>query len=685
MLASIGMSTFALPATAAPTPPEGPSSAVAQARENLADHSKAALTSPRDTFRTLKVLTDEDGSSHVRMQRLYDGLPVSGGQTIVHNGPQGGFDGVTTTIEQPLKLKTDPGISKKRAQNTAKKEFQGSIEKTGEPNLVVDVSGEPRLAWDTTVKGTKKDGTPSRLHVLVDAQNAEVLGARDEVNAAEGRGTGTYNGQVTFTTTQSGSGYRMVDPNSGDGATRNADNGNQVYTDSDNAWSDSEAVDVHYGVGKTYEYFATTHGFEGPAGNGNGIPRNVHVNGYDYCNAFYNGSSINFGDCNGNPLTGIDVAAHEFSHGVTDNTAGLNYNNYDAGGLNESTSDIFGTLVEFAANSPGDEPDYLIGETVGDVFGGEALRFMYDPNRDGKSFNCYSQGRNTDPHYSSGIGNHFFYLLVNGSQPAGYPASPTCDGSTIEQGIGNDKGGAIWFRALTRYMGPSETYPGAADATLQAATDLYGECSAEYQQVQQAWAGVDVPGVGKTCDDPPAPGKPVAEFSADCSATEPACSFDASGSTDEDGSIASYAWTFGDGNTGDGATPSHTYTDPGTYEVTLTVTDDDGNTDTTTQTVTAGNPPDSEKPQATFTTQCDWQAGCTFDASASTDDTGIATYTWNFGDGTTGEGETAQHTYTSGGTFTVTLTVTDQAGQTGTTSRSLQCYDFGDSALCFPN
>ncbi len=90
--------------------------------------------------------------------------------------------------------------------------------------------------------------------------------------------------------------------------------------------------------------------------------------------------------------------------------------------------------------------------------------------------------------------------------------------------------------------------------------------------------------------------------------------------------------------------------------------------------------PEPGEPAAEFTAQCGWQAGCTFDAGQST---GGSSYAWDFGDGATGTGKTVQHTYTGGGTFTVTLTVENEAGQSDTATRDLQCYDFGDSALCF--
>src|SRR6185436_8698830 len=142
------------------------------------------------------------------------------------------------------------------------------------------------------------------------------------------------------------------------------------------------------------------------------------------------------------------------------------------------------------------------------------------------------------------------------------------------------------------------------------------------------------------------------------------CSFDASGSTDEFG-IASYAWSFGDGSTGTGRTTSRTYASSGTRTVTLTVTDIANQTATTSRSVTA-----DAAPVASFTTNCSGRT-CTFDASGSTDNAGIVSYAWNFGDNTTGSGVTVTHTYATSGTFTVTLTVTDTVGQTASFVRMI--------------
>ena len=165
-----------------------------------------------------------------------------------------------------------------------------------------------------------------------------------------------------------------------------------------------------------------------------------------------------------------------------------------------------------------------------------------------------------------------------------------------------------------------------------------------------------------TVNPPNAP--PVASFTSSCSGLT--CSFNASGSSDPDGTITSYAWTFGDGATGSGATASRAYAAGGTYTVTLTVTDNGNATSQTAHAVTVNAPP-----VASFTSACSGLT-CSFDASGSSDSDGtIVSYAWTFGDGATGSGATVSRTYAAGGTYTVTLTVTDNANATGQTAHAV--------------
>ncbi|GAA1627016.1 PKD domain-containing protein [Georgenia ruanii] len=171
-------------------------------------------------------------------------------------------------------------------------------------------------------------------------------------------------------------------------------------------------------------------------------------------------------------------------------------------------------------------------------------------------------------------------------------------------------------------------------------------------------------------DAPPPNVAPTAAFTS--TAANLAASFDAAGSSDPDGTIASYAWDFGDGATGTGVKPSHTYAAAGTYTVRLTVTDNVGATGTVTHAVTVTAPqPGNVAPTAAFTsTAADLAAS--FDAAGSSDPDGtIASYAWDFGDGATGTGVTASHTYAAAGTYTVRLTVTDNVGATGTVSHAV--------------
>ena len=147
-----------------------------------------------------------------------------------------------------------------------------------------------------------------------------------------------------------------------------------------------------------------------------------------------------------------------------------------------------------------------------------------------------------------------------------------------------------------------------------------------------------------------------------------ACTFNGTGSSDPDGSIASYGWNFGDSATGgSGSTPSHTFASGGTYTVMLTVTDNQGATGSVSHgvAVSAAN----IAPTAAFTSSCVALA-CTFNGTGSSDPDGsIASYAWNFGDSAAGSGSTPSHTFASGGTYAVTLTVTDNQGATGTASQ----------------
>lgn len=172
-----------------------------------------------------------------------------------------------------------------------------------------------------------------------------------------------------------------------------------------------------------------------------------------------------------------------------------------------------------------------------------------------------------------------------------------------------------------------------------------------------------------TVEAPPQNQAPVAAF--DVSPVDLSVSVDGGSSTDTDGTIESYAWDFGDGATATGATASNTYASAGTYDITLVVTDDDGAETSLSESVTVTAPQQNQAPEAAFTSSI---AGLTaaFDSAGSIDPDGsIEAYAWTFGDDETSTQASPTHTYASAGTYEVTLTVTDDSGESDTASEQV--------------
>ncbi|MFB6893215.1 M4 family metallopeptidase [Kitasatospora sp. NPDC056327] len=495
---------------------------VALAGQQAAPLAKALSLGGQEQLVVKDVIADANGTRHLRYDRTYAGLPVLGGDLIVHQTAGGRISSVDRAYEGRLSVPTlTPALSAGTASTQAVESVRATVgiapsdadaspvtrvDGASAPSLVVWAGGgTPRLAYQTVVHGERADGTPSSQRLITDAATGEVLSTHEEVQTAAGTGKGVHVGTVPLTTTQSGSTYQLKDPSRGNQWTGNAKSSNALYTDADNNWGNglasdtqSAAVDAQYGTGATWDYYKATFNRSGIKNNGVGASNRVHY-GNAYVNAFWQDSCfcMTYGDGtnNANPLTAIDVAGHEMTHGVTSATANLTYSG-ESGGLNEATSDIFGTLVEWYANLPADVPDYLIGEKI-NIFGnGKPLRYLDKPSKDGSSKDTWYSGIGSiDVHYSSGVANHFFYLLSEGSGAKTINGvaynSPTSNGSTVA-GIGRNKAGAIWYKALTTYFTSSTNYKGARTGTLNAAKDLYGAGSVEYNTVAAAWSAVGV-------------------------------------------------------------------------------------------------------------------------------------------------------------------------------------------------
>jgi Zn-dependent metalloprotease len=492
-------------------------SLIKEARAGASETARKIGLGVKEQLVVKDVVKDADGSVHTRYERTYAGLPVLGGDLVVHESGSGRTEGVTRANKAAIKvasLKPQITAAKAEKQAVTAARSAGSARTAADtaPRKVVWAgSGTPVLAYETVVGGLQDDGTPNQLHVITDAATGKKLFEYQGIET--GTGKSLYSGTVTLNTTLSGSSYQLNDTTRGGHKTYNkahstSSSAGTLFTDADDTWGtgsasssttdQTAAVDAAYGAQVTWDFYKNTFGRSGIKNDGKAAYSRVHY-GNQYVNAFWDDSCfcMTYGDGSGNthPLTSLDVAGHEMSHGVTSNTAGLNYSG-ESGGLNEATSDIFGTGVEFYANNASDPGDYLIGEKININGNGTPLRYMDKPSKDGGSADSWSSSvGNLDVHYSSGVANHFFYLLSEGSGAKTINGvsynSPTSNGSTVT-GIGRAKALQIWYKALTTYFTSTTNYKSARTGTLSAAAALYGSGSAEYNAVAAAWSAVNV-------------------------------------------------------------------------------------------------------------------------------------------------------------------------------------------------
>ncbi|WP_372409746.1 M4 family metallopeptidase [Streptomyces luteireticuli] len=452
-------------------------------------------------------VTDPDGSVHTRYERTYEGLPVLGGDLVVHRTGNGKVEDVTKATEETIKVPTTRAkIPAPAARRSAVAAATADAPAGQEPRKVIWAArGKPVLAYETVVTGRQKDGTPSRLHVVTDANSGKRLFAYEAVRS--GTGNSQWSGKVKVNSVKSGKNFVLKDTARGGNQVFNArhkvigqgtfpafSNPTDTWGNGKGSMPQTAAVDAQYGAAATWDYFKSVHGRKGIRNDGKGAPSYVHYDD-NMDNAFWDNDNffMAYGDGPGNkrPFTSLDVAAHEMSHGVTGATAGLYYYG-ESGGLDEATSDIFAAMVEFHAKNPKDPADYLFMEKLG----AKPERYMDKPSKDGHSADYWFKGLDDlDPHLSSGVGNHFYYLLAEGSGAKTINGvkynSPTKNGKKVT-GIGRGAAEKIWYKAVTAYMTSTTNYKGARSATLKAARDLYGTKSVQYKTVQAAWDGVNV-------------------------------------------------------------------------------------------------------------------------------------------------------------------------------------------------
>ncbi len=477
-----------------------------------------------------KQVEGQKGVKHYRYNQYYNELLVKGATLILHEK-----DGLVYKVNgnyiSGISLNCQPAITQEQAIQTAiqksessvfawqvpalendLKEIKKDMEATyyPSPQLIIydkNHSFDPakyRLTYEIEIVSAQP---LSREVFYINAQTGEIIHSvkkNHNVNV-EAQATTQYDGVKTITVDSVSSNYYVLRSSSrgaGNGIlTRTLNNWGSYYevpiesselitSTTKNFSSDKAANSAHYGAEKTYDYYYTKFNRNSFDDQGTQLLSYVHW-GDGISNAMWYGSAMVYGDGpnNSKPYTLIEVCGHEISHGVTQHTAGLDYE-YESGALNEAFSDMFGAMIYYYATN-------TLKWTIGDEI--RVIRNMANPKQF-ENPNTY-QGQywhtssldNGGVHTNSGVANYWFYLLTAGGQGVN-----DLGNAYNIPGIGAQKSETIAYEALAGYLTFTSQYEDAYIASLEAAEDLYGSCSPEYLAVANAWYAV---GIGERLSD----------------------------------------------------------------------------------------------------------------------------------------------------------------------------------------
>ena len=470
------------------------------------------LTSTDDDWRVRSIGNGPDGSRHVRLDQLHAGVKVWGADIVVHVGADGRFAWADGNLVRGLSgLNVTPTLAAADALAKARAEYAARVpvptapltykrEKT-ELVILTRPKTDAHLAWHVQFFTELQAGMqPGRWETFVDAGTGAVLYRFNSIHTLSQASGPGGNARVSRTWTNaldvepSGSEYIMETARLRTYDMMMSDTGGVIVTGPLDPIGDAPINDAHGFAEVTLNMLDTWFGHNSIDDMGFLIQSRVHY-GFQYENAFWDGTQMTYGDGATifYPLSGdVDVVAHEINHGFTEFHSGLIYSD-ESGGLNESFSDISGTVADFFID--GDAGDWDLGA---DVFmaAGEALRYMCDPTLDGVSIDNYDDYGGQDVHYSSGISNKAF------CRAARRLASGSPTGAATQASV--RRAARAWYEANSNYWTQSTTFEQGCQGVMDAANAL-GYTTAQKDRIRTSWADVGVYCDGQppviNCDD----------------------------------------------------------------------------------------------------------------------------------------------------------------------------------------